>query len=148
MKIYFAGSIRGGREDAELYWCIIRHISRHGEVLTEHVGAKKSDGLNEEGMSCAEIHDRDLGWLAGCDAVVAEVSTPSLGVGYEIGRAIEMKKPLLCLYNMSAEKPLSAMIAGCRHVTVKRYKTVEEACAACDEFLGGRTREEPRINSD
>ena len=38
MKIYFAGSIRGGREDAKLYKKIIHHISCHGEVITEHVG--------------------------------------------------------------------------------------------------------------
>ena len=30
--------------------------------------------------------------------IVAEVTQPSLGVGYEIGRAVDMKKPILCLY--------------------------------------------------
>ena len=38
MKIYFAGSIRGGRNDKELYSQIIRHIQKYGEVLTEHIG--------------------------------------------------------------------------------------------------------------
>ncbi len=38
MKIYFAGSIRGGRDDAEIYSGIIELLKRYGDVLTEHVG--------------------------------------------------------------------------------------------------------------
>ena len=30
--------------------------------------------------------------------IVAEVTQPSLGVGYEIGRAVAMDKKILCLY--------------------------------------------------
>ena len=36
--------------------------------------------------------------------VVAEVTQPSLGVGYEIGRAVAMEKPILCLYRPSDDK--------------------------------------------
>ena len=36
--------------------------------------------------------------------IVAEVTQPSLGVGYEIGRAYAMKKPILCLYRPQPEK--------------------------------------------
>ena len=38
MKIYFAGAIRGGREDAQLYKDIIAYLTEKGQVLTEHVG--------------------------------------------------------------------------------------------------------------
>lgn len=41
MKIYFAGSIRGGRKDAGLYKKIIDYLGKYGEVLTEHIGNKK-----------------------------------------------------------------------------------------------------------
>ena len=37
-KIYFAGSIRAGRNDAELYSNIVKILKRYGTVLTEHVG--------------------------------------------------------------------------------------------------------------
>ena len=37
-KIYFCGSIRGGRDDARLYMRIIEQIKQYGTVLTEHVG--------------------------------------------------------------------------------------------------------------
>ena len=44
------------------------------------------------------IHDRDMRLLGEADSVVAEVTIPSHGVGYEIGRAVEMKKKILCLH--------------------------------------------------
>ena len=36
-KIYFAGSIRGGRVDAALYQRIIQYINKTEVVLTEHI---------------------------------------------------------------------------------------------------------------
>ena len=50
-KVYFAGSIRGGREDAELYKHIIEYIQRDNSVLTEHVGdlsKSKIEGLKAD----------------------------------------------------------------------------------------------------
>jgi hypothetical protein len=38
MKIYFAGSIRAGRDDQELYQRLIQSLQRHGQVLIDHVG--------------------------------------------------------------------------------------------------------------
>ena len=43
MKIYFAGAIRGGRSDQNLYFEIINYLKKYGEVLTEHVGDKSID---------------------------------------------------------------------------------------------------------
>ena len=39
IKIYFCGSIRGGRQDADLYARLIEHLKTYGPVLTEHVGS-------------------------------------------------------------------------------------------------------------
>jgi len=84
MKIYFSGSIRGGRQDADLYKRLIDELKRHGTVLTEHIGSHTIDHSKTD----RHIHDEDMAWLRESDIVIAEVSTPSLGVGYEIGRAI------------------------------------------------------------
>ena len=48
MKIYFAGSIRGGREEEETYLKLIEHLATYGQVLTEHVGKKGIDISEEE----------------------------------------------------------------------------------------------------
>ena len=121
MKIYFAGSIRGGRGDAEIYAQIIEFLQGYGEVLTEHVGSDKLMDKGESSLSDREIHDRDMNWLLESDLMVAEVTNPSLGVGYEIGRAIEANKQIICLYRELPNIRLSAMIAGSRKVTIIHY---------------------------
>src|SRR5438105_746881 len=114
-RIYFAGSIRGGREDQALYFEIIERLRKYGEVLTEHIS---DSGLSVTGEDNGDqyIHDRDLAWLKSADYLVAEVTTPSLGVGYEIGKATEWGKPVLCLFRAAEGRALSAMIAGCNRV--------------------------------
>uniref|UniRef100_A0A2K6B309 2'-deoxynucleoside 5'-phosphate N-hydrolase 1 n=1 Tax=Macaca nemestrina TaxID=9545 RepID=A0A2K6B309_MACNE len=58
------------------------------------------------------IHERDLAWLQQADVVVAEVTQPSLGVGYELGRAVAFNKRILCLFRPQSGRVLSAMIRG------------------------------------
>ena len=73
------------------------------------------------------IHDRDMQWLLSSDVIVAEVTCPSLGVGYEIGRAIEHGKRVICLYRQQNGKSLSAMIAGSKDLTLEQYSDLESA---------------------
>ena len=104
MKIYFAGAIRGGRNDAALYNELITYLQSLGTVLTEHVGDMSLTEEGDDGPDDRSIHDRDMAWLTACDLVVAEVTLPSLGVGYELGRACAMNKPVLSLYRPEAGK--------------------------------------------
>src|SRR5210317_608004 len=113
MKIYFAGSIRGGREDAALYLQIIEYLKTFGEVLTEHIGDPKLTHTGDDGPTDKYIHNRDMEWLDSSDVLIAEVTSVSMGVGYEIGRAVEMGKKVLCLFRPKTGKNISAMIAGC-----------------------------------
>lgn len=132
MKIYFAGSIRGGRDDKDLYHQLIQHLSRYGEVLTEHVGDDNPDsGENSDESSDEIIYHRDMIWLRDSDVMIAEVSTPSLGVGYEIGKAETLNKRILCLYR----NQLSAMISGNPNVKLARYETLKDATEIIDNFL-------------
>ncbi len=135
MKIYFAGSIRGGRDDAAVYAQLIDHLRAYGRVLTEHVGSSTLTVLDEDGGSDAFIHTQDVAWLTEAPVLVAEVSTPSLGVGYEIGRAVEQGKHVLCLYRPRDGRRLSAMIAGCPDVVNVTYHNLEEAKASIDHFF-------------
>ena len=134
-KIYFAGSIRGGRDDFELYQKIIRHLQQYGEVLTEHVGDAGLTPAGEAGMADEEIYRRDMDWLSSSDIVVADVSVPSLGVGFEIARAIDLGIPVLCLYRIQEGKMLSAMISGCQALRVKNYQTIKDVTEIIDSFF-------------
>ncbi|NNC39135.1 MAG: nucleoside 2-deoxyribosyltransferase [Acidimicrobiia bacterium] len=132
MRIYFAASIRGGRDDAAIYRQLIGELQQYGTVLTEHIA--HPDDV-ERGMTDEEIYGRDMDWLTEADVVVAEVSTPSLGVGYELARAESLGKRVLCLFRPSSEGSLSAMISGSRLLTVAEYETIREASLAIREFL-------------
>ena len=134
MSIYFAGAIRGGREDKALYLEIVRRLRDYGEVLTEHIGDAGLSALGETGDD-AWIHDRDLAWLREAVCLVAEVTTPSLGVGYEIGKATEWGKPTLCLFRPGSGRALSAMIAGNREVVVREYESAWELKKIFEDFF-------------
>ena len=82
MKVYFAGSIRGGRQDAELYRKVIAALKEKHQVLTEHVGDLSLSTVEDKGDTA--IYEQDTAWLRDCDVVVAECTQMSLGVGYEL----------------------------------------------------------------
>ncbi len=132
--IYFAGSIRGGRGDRALYAEIIRSLQAYGRVLTEHIA---DESLTDDGETLGDkdIHDRDIDWLRSATCVVAEVTTPSLGVGYEIGRAVEWKVPILCLFRSAEGRRVSAMIAGSEGVEMREYKDARDLPRIFDDFF-------------
>ena len=137
MTIYFCGSIRGGRDERSIYADIIRLLRDYGTVVTEHVGDADIT-LGGENAPDREIHDRDIAWLRDSDVIVAEVTAPSLGVGYEIGRAVEWGKRIVCLYRPSADRKLSGMIAGSPGVVVHEYQHVAELRPILDAVFGNR----------
>lgn len=111
VKIYFAGSIRGGGQDMEWYGQLVKMLRRYGSVLSEHV-ADPTLQAEQQRLTERQIFQQDLRWIREADAVVAEVTTPSLGVGYELGYAEALKIPVLCLFQEDAGRSLSAMIRG------------------------------------
>jgi nucleoside 2-deoxyribosyltransferase len=140
MDIFFSGSIRGGRSDRELYAAFVDLLGDYGTVLTEHVAeANVEETEAERGLTDAEIHDQDVAWLREADAVVAEVTTPSLGVGYELGRAVAGETPALCCYRPEGEHDLSAMVRGSDALRVVEYGTLEEVEPVVADFLEAQT---------
>lgn len=134
-KVYFAGSITGGRDDAALYKHIIAYAASLGwTVLTEHIGLE-SLSASGENHTVQYIYERDMAWIREADAIIAEVTTPSLGVGYEIAQAEMLSKPLLRLFRPSSGRRLSAMIAGNPQATVREYAATREVEAIITTFL-------------
>jgi len=135
MKIYFAGAIRGGREDAQLYEKLIAYLKEKGQVLTEHIGRTDLGWEGETSRKDEEIYNRDIKWLKSADIVVAEVTTPSLGVGYELGIAEKLNIPVLCLYQLDKGNRLSAMVRGNAIFTCREYTVFIEAQKCIDDFI-------------
>jgi glycosyltransferase involved in cell wall biosynthesis len=136
MKIYFCGSIAGGRQNAAVYRVIVEHLELVGhEVLTKHVAM--SDVLTwEQTKTSQEVYARDMAWLRRCDAVVAEVTSPSLGVGYEIAEALHLGKPVLCMYREGTA--LTKLLTGNTEpgLVVLAYTSDAELLSAVEAFLG------------
>jgi nucleoside 2-deoxyribosyltransferase len=140
MKIYFSGAISGGRADAAIYQRMVARMQAQGhEVLSAHV-ADPAVLEHEKDVSPRVVFDRDVAWIDECDAVVAEVSIPSTGVGYEYGYALQIGKPVLCVYRTGMR--MSKMITGnpAPNLTVAMYADEAELDAKVDAFLDGLTR--------
>jgi len=110
MNIYFSCSITGGRQDQEAYSTIVSYLIDGGHIVpTAHLSSPDVLDL-EKVASAEEIYARDVQWVRECDALIAEVSTPSHGVGYEIALANFYNKPVLCCYRK--DRKVSKMILG------------------------------------
>ena len=127
LTIYFAGSISGGRTDVGLYRELIAALEADGHrVLAGAVAAEHVTASGETLDSCA-IFDRDLGWIAAADLLVAEVSMPSTGVGYEIASArYQYKIPVICLYQPAHTARCTAMVAGDRGIELIEYSALDD----------------------
>lgn len=140
LAIYFAGSIRGATFEGKeaVYQAIIDAIREKDDLLSEHAAVTgKPESLTDE-----EIYLRDINWLANSNAVIAEVSAPSLGVGYEIAVAVSFHRPILCLYKYGVR--VSAMLTGNPLVMLCCYDTPEEAADHVRLFRHTEALEEMR----
>jgi 2'-deoxynucleoside 5'-phosphate N-hydrolase len=135
MNIYFACSITGGREFEPVYRAITTALQADGHAVpTAHL-ADASVKFREGQVNPRDVYERDTTWIRACDALVAEVSTPSHGVGYEIAYALSLKKPVLCVFREG--QPLSKMLSGNSHpsISVKSYRDTDEALDLIRSFL-------------
>jgi nucleoside 2-deoxyribosyltransferase len=135
MNIYFSCSITGGRDDQHIYQKMVDFMVAQGhEVPTAHLS--RADVLKDERViNALEVYQRDVNWVNDCDVLVAEVSTPSHGVGYEIALALLQEKPVLCCYQTG--RKVSKMLLGNTSptLTLAPYHDAQEAIQVLDRYL-------------
>lgn len=135
MNIYFACSITGGREFEPVYQAIVRALMEDQHVVpTAHL-AESSVVALEAVVPPQEVYTRDVAWIRACDVLIAEVSMPSHGVGYEIAFALGLGKPVLALHQEG--RTISKMISGNSdtNLSVKSYRNPEDATLQIRKFL-------------
>jgi len=135
MNIYFACSITGGREFESVYQAIVAALVGDGhEAPTAHL-AESGASTREAELSPQEVYARDVDWIRASDMLIAEISIPSHGVGYEIGFALGLGKRVLALYQEG--RKVSKMISGNSdpNLTVRTYQTPEDAVCQIREYL-------------
>ena len=139
MNIYFACSITGGREFEAVYQQLAAALLADGHsVPTAHLADPGVVQL-EAVVPAGEVYERDVAWIRAADALIAEVSVPSHGVGYEVAYALQAGKRVLCL--AQAGRKVSKMITGNpdRNLDMRLYRDDREAVALARGFIAQLT---------
>ncbi len=131
-KIFFAGSMYGGRQDEDLYKELVEELKKSYELLSDHVAYGEKENLDDNG-----IYEKNIRLIGEADLLIAEVSTPSIGVGYEVAAAIRAGKTVICLYRNGAKARISSMVNGNPHLKVIRYDSVKEAMTGINKIVEG-----------
>ncbi len=140
LTIYFAGAISGGRADVAHYRQIVQALEDSGHYVLAGAVASEDVGAAGEGLDAAAIWGRDLSWIEEADVLVAEVSLPSTGVGYEVATArYRYGKPVIGLYRRGHTQRCSAMIAGDSGVELLEYEETSEMLVRLQAVLAKYT---------
>jgi len=135
MRVYLAAAMTSEDRDLPAIRALRDHIEALGhEIPSRHVaeaGGRRMDAA----LGDAALAARDIAWLSGCDALVAEVSTPSHGVGIEVALATGRGVPVLLVYRQGTR--VSRLLLGLEGVRAAAYATPAERAAAVTAFLEG-----------
>lgn len=134
MIIYCAGPIKGNKTYQENYAQLVEIVNSLGHTALSEMSSKFHSSIP---LSSKQIYSRDLKWLDGSKLMIAEVSGPSLGVGFEISYALFVKKiPVLAVYHETAGQ-ISSMITGCNNpkLVLHKYSNTEDLAKTVNSFI-------------
>ena len=134
MNIYFSGSIYGGRQKLESYKKLVKELAKFGNVLDEEV-ADDNVLIREESISDKDVFESLVDRLKRADLVFAEVTVPSLGVGYEIGYADKTNKRIICVYDKTVTSKITTMLRGNNKLKIIPYTDINEIINNLENIL-------------
>ena len=134
MKIYVSGSIYGGTQKIDTYKILIEELEKYGEVLDKQI-ADPNTIANEVYQKDEDIFNDLEEKLIIADVLIAEVSIPSLGVGYELGFADNHNKKIIAIYDKNYTPKVTTMIRGNKRITLIPYQRIEEITNNLDKIL-------------
>ena len=134
MKIYMSGSIYGGTEKIDTYKKLIEALKNYGEILDDQIADENT--IAKEAFQNDEDIYKDLeAKLNIADIIFAEVSIPSLGVGYELGFADKLGKRIIAIYDETYTPKVSTMIRGNKRIKLIPYNDIAEIIDNLDEII-------------
>ena len=134
MIVYCAAPIKGDQKFHNYCLDIIKQVSSLGHTALSELNSEFKPAIP---LTDSEIFSRDIKWIDKREIVIAEVSGPSLGVGFEIAYSIYKKKiNVLALVNSEAQD-VSAMVTGCHSelLTIKKYADTEDLKKSVSVFI-------------
>ena len=133
MRIYLAASMTHTGRDLDAIRMLLECLEADGHTIPSRHVADPLGCNVESGVTDVEVASRDLSWVAACDALVAEVSTPSHGVGVEVATAVAARKPVLLAYRCGT--PVSRLLLGLPGVEAFAYTDAQDVREAVRRFL-------------
>ena len=125
MKIYVSGSMYGGQQKIDTYKKLVDKLEEYGEVLTKQIADPEAIE-NEKYQKDEDIYNDLENKLEKADILIAEVSVPSIGVGYEIGYASKLNKKIIAIYDKNYLDKVTTMIRGNKSIKIIPYKDINE----------------------
>jgi hypothetical protein len=116
---------------------ILTIVAMYGEPYSERSESFSSlyDFGTEKLPPKDTVYERDMRWLHRSRAVIAEISGASTGTGFEIAKAIEWRKPVICLYHESASPSLMITQNPSDCLVVKGYSGEEDLRVYLTSFM-------------
>ena len=136
MKIYVSGSIYGGTQKIDTYKIMINELEKYGEVLDKQIADSKTIE-NEKYQKDEDIFQDLEQKMMMADIIFAEVTIPSLGVGYELGFADKIGKKIIAIYDETYTKKVSTMIRGNKRIKLIPYTDINDICKNMNKLLNG-----------
>ncbi len=115
-KVYFGCSLQHASQE------YIDDVYKLREELKKDFEILEFLGLNNGTDAAVFLHDTSN--VTKCDLLIAEVSLPSTGLGYEIGLADSLKKQIVAIAHKDAK--VSAMVKGNPRITFIQYDDVQK----------------------
>lgn len=134
MKIYFSGSIYGGRQKLDTYKKLIKELKKYGEVLNEEV-ADENVLISEQEIPDNEVFENLEQEMNQADLIFAEFTVPSLGVGYEIGYADSHNKKIIGIYDKNVVPKITTMLRGNKRLKIIPYTDINKIISNLDNIL-------------
>jgi nucleoside 2-deoxyribosyltransferase len=113
----------------------VKYLESRGHTVPNRHIAGNEINERETQLTPQAIHDEDERGLRSADIVIAEVTTPSIGVGMEIAYALQFDKPVYAVYLANKEATISMMVRGNKHIETFSYLNHTELDVRLDTIL-------------
>jgi nucleoside 2-deoxyribosyltransferase len=127
MKIYLANSLTHAPEEYKSEMAKLRSKLSQDHEVSEYLGLINGNA--------EAVFRHDIGCVKNCDLLLAEVSYPSTGLGFEIATGLNLGKKVLAVAQKDAK--VTRMILGIQDPNFKiiRYASVGDILIFLKQYL-------------
>jgi len=126
MKVFLTYKSKGNINTLEKIEKITEFLEKKRCIINNKDIRNKNANYLGDKMLDKEILNRNLELIKDADVLIAEITNPSLGVGYQINFAKNLNKKVICLYENQVKQELSPIINGDEDLIIIKYSELKE----------------------